>query len=146
MVERYEATGWAEALARARQVGHENRVVVSKTVEPGLPESVELRPSNFPWSIHGGAIRVHREDNPGEHLQIKEFRDRWSVSLDRVNPHYQPLGHARNDVPAASLTSLPLFAATQSVRLFGSLSATAIERQGSLVNDRLVPMIGKILP
>jgi hypothetical protein len=145
MVERYETAGWAEALARVRQVGHENRVVVSKAAEPGLPESVDLRPSNFPWSIHGGAVRVYREDSPGEHLQIKEFRDRWVVSLDRVNPHYQPFGHARNDVPLASLASLPLFAATQSVRLAGGLSAAAIEKQGSLVNDRLVPLVGKVL-
>jgi hypothetical protein len=145
MVETYEATGWAEALARVRQLGHAHRVVVSKGAEPGLPESVEVRLSNFPWSIHSGAVRVYREDSPGEHVQIKEYRDRWVVSLDRVNPHYQPLGHARSDVPAASLVSLPLFAATQSVRLVGSLSATAIERQGSLVNDKLVPLVGKVL-
>ncbi|AQL42923.1 hypothetical protein BV210_09435 [Halorientalis sp. IM1011] len=145
MVETYDAAGWAEALARVRQVGHENRVVVSKTVEPGLPDSVEVRPSNFPWSIHGGAVRVYREDSPGEHVQIKEFRDRWEVSLDRVNPHYQPLGHARNDVPVASLVSLPLFAATQSVSLVGALASTTVEKQGSLVNDRLVPLAGKVL-
>lgn len=145
MVETYEATGWEEALARARQLGHEHRVVVSKAAEPGLPESVDLRASSFPWSIHAGAMRVYREDSPGEHLQIREFRDRWAVSLDRVNPHYKPFGHARNDVPAASLASLPLFAATQSVRLAGGLSAAAIEKQGSLVNDRLVPLVGKIL-
>jgi hypothetical protein len=48
-------------------------------------------------------------------------------------------------VPAASLASLPLFAATQSVRLAGGLSAAAIEKQGSLVNDGLVPLVGKIL-
>ncbi|WP_424017254.1 hypothetical protein ACOZ4N_15410 [Halorientalis pallida] len=145
MVETYEAAGWDEALARARQVGHGNRVVVSKAAEPSLPETVDLRPSNFPWSIHSGALRVYREDSPGEHLQLKEYRDRWVVSLDRVNPHYQPFGHARNDVPAASLVSLPLFAATQSVRLAGGLSAAAIEKQGSLVNDGLVPLVGKIL-
>ncbi|MFB6083390.1 MAG: hypothetical protein ABEJ94_04010 [Halorientalis sp.] len=145
MVETYEATGWAEALARVRQVGHGNRVVVSKAAEPGLPDSAEVRLSNFPWSIHGGAVRVYREDSPGEHVQIKEFRDRWEVSLDRVNPHYQPLGHARNDVPVSSLVSLPLFAATQSVSLVGSLAAGVVERQGSLVNDKLVPLVGAVL-
>jgi len=145
MVETYEATGWAEALARARQVGHGNRVVVSKAVEAALPDSIEVRLSNFPWSIHGGAVRVYREDSPGEHVQIKEFRDRWEVSLDRVNPHYQPLGHARNDVPVSSLVSLPLFAATQSVGLVGALAAGAVEKQGSLVNDGLVPLVGRVL-
>lgn len=145
MVETFEAAEWSTALAHARHLGHEHRVVVSKADEPSLPDDVDLRTSNFPWSIHGGAQRVYREDSPGEHLQIREYRDRWTVSLDRVNPHYQPFGHARSDVPAASLASLPLFAATQSVHFAGRLSASAIERQGSLVNDTLVPLVGTVL-
>ncbi|WP_336001427.1 hypothetical protein [Halorientalis halophila] len=145
MVEEYEAAGWDEALVRARRLDHQSRIVVPKAAEPGLPQSVELLHSNFPWSIHGGAVRVYREDRPGEHLQIREFRDRWTVSLDRVNPQYRPLSHAKGDVPVASLASLPLFAATRSVGVAGSLAGAAIDRQGSLLNDRLVPLIGRVL-
>lgn len=65
------------------------------------------------------------------------------MSRDRFNPHYRPVTHARNDVPASSMTTLPLFAAAQSVLAAGRLSTTVVDKQGKLVSGVLLPAVRK---
>ena len=145
MGETYTAEGWEEALAVAKHLGPEASVAVPKSVEPSLPPDVELRNSNFPWSIHKGARRVYREDSPGEHLQVREYLDRWTVAVDHFNPHHRPIGHARNDVSTGVVATLPLFATMQTVRVAGQLTTSLVERQGQLLTEGLIPMVSRVL-
>lgn len=109
------AASWGQAIAMARQIGDETPVVVSKAVEPALPEHLDARLSNFPYSIHKGSFRVYRENTPGTHLQIREYTDHWELTVDTHNPHYRPFSHARGDVPAGSLNTLPTFLAVRGI-------------------------------
>ncbi|CAI48382.1 uncharacterized protein NP_0582A [Natronomonas pharaonis DSM 2160] len=97
---------WGEAVTLARSLGHDGRVRVPKAAEPTLPESVSLRHSNFPWSIHRGAVAVYRESERGDHLQIREYPACWEVSVDSYNPHYRPVSHAAVDIPAQMLLAM----------------------------------------
>lgn len=126
--------GWDEALLTVRQLEYGETVTVPKSAEPALPATLDVRLSNFPWSIHDGAFRVYREDTPGEHVQIREYPDRYEVSLDRYNPHYRPFGHARSDVPPVSLFSLPGYFAIEGVGLAGRVGARALDYQLSLLH------------
>lgn len=91
---------WEEALTLARALGAEKSVTVPKSAEPALPTDIDLRRSNFPWSIHKGAVSVYREHEQGEHLQVREYPTSWAVSIDHYNPHYHPVEHATVDIPA----------------------------------------------
>lgn len=97
---------WKEAVTLARALGPEESVTVPKAVEPTLPADFDLHRSNFPWSIHKGAISVYREKERGEHLQIREYPTSWSVSVDHYNPHYHPLEHATVDIPAHMIIAM----------------------------------------
>ncbi|WP_247009335.1 hypothetical protein [Halorientalis litorea] len=145
MGETYTAEGWEEALAVVKHLGPGASVAVPKSTEPSLPPDLELRSSNFPWSIHKGARRVYREDSPGEHLQIREYLDRWTVAVDNFNPHHRPIGHARNDVSTGAVATLPLFATVQTVRVAGQLTTSLVERQGQLLTQGLIPMLSRVL-
>lgn len=124
MAEVLTAASWGQAIAMARQIGEETPVTVSKTVEPALPAHLDVQLSNFPYSLHQGAFRVYRECTPGEHIQIREYTDHWELTLDSNNPHYRPFSHARADVPAGSLATLPTFLA---VRGFGTAARLPLE-------------------
>lgn len=145
MGETYTAEGWDEALAVARHLGPGTSVAVPKSAEPDLPPDVNFRVSNFPWSIHKGSRRVYREDSPGEHLQVREYTDRWTVALDNFNPHHKPIGHARNDVTTGAVATLPIFATVQTVRVAGQFSTALVERQGQLLTEGLIPMLSRAL-
>lgn len=97
------AADWHEAVALARALGTEVSVQLSKAAAPSLPTDLDLRPSNFPWSIHKGAVAVYREAERGEHLQVREYPDRWVVTTDSHNPRYRPAAHATVDVPLQML-------------------------------------------
>jgi hypothetical protein len=137
---------WEQALLTIRLLGHTGHVTVPKAAEPGLPDTVTLRLSNFPWSIHRGATRVYREDNPGEHVQIREYQSHWTVSLDRYNPHYRPLRHSRTDVPATALASVPIAGAIRSLLLAERMSSRAIELPCSVLKHDVQPLVNAVLP
>ena len=136
---------WGQALAVVRGLDYGTTVRVPKTAEPTLPQTVDLRASNFPWSIHKGAVRVYREDTPGEHVQIREYPYHWTVQRDRSNPHYRPVSHASTDVPAMTaavgLASFPVFTALSSVRLAGQLTAQATDLTLTIFADGVVPLV-----
>ena len=115
-MQRVHAGDWTEAVTVARSLGTDATVRVSKAAEPSLPADLDLRPSNFPWSIHKGAVAVYREAERGEHLQIREYPDHWVVSLDRYNPRYRPVGHATVDVPVHLLVATGLLTPVQGYR------------------------------
>ncbi|PSQ14990.1 hypothetical protein BRD02_07385 [Halobacteriales archaeon QS_8_69_73] len=91
---------WNEAVTLARSLDADAEVRLPKAAAPTLPADLDLRRSNFPWSIHKGAVAVYREREPGAHLQIREYPAVWVVTTDSYNPRYRPLGHAAVDVPA----------------------------------------------
>lgn len=93
------ATSWMEAIYRLRPRVYDVEVYLPKDLEPGLPPGISLIRSPFPYSVAKGAHQVYREDVKRNHLQIREYRDQWSVELDRFNPHYYPIPHAVHDAP-----------------------------------------------
>ena len=114
------AGDWDEATALARALDDGAEVRLSKTVAPVLPPDISVRPSNFPWSIHKGAVAVYREDERGRHLQIREYPDSWVVSTDSYNPRYRPLKHATVDVPATMLIAMGVLTPVRGYRwVFG---------------------------
>ncbi|WP_136715350.1 hypothetical protein [Halorientalis salina] len=139
---------WGEALAAVHGVDFGTDIRVPKSSEPTLPGTVDLRSSNFPWSIHKGAIRVFRENEAGAHLQIREFPDYWTVQRDRSNPHYRPVSHARTDVPAMtaamSVASFPIFTYLSGLRLAGHLSAQAADLSVTVLADGVVPLVNAV--
>ncbi|MFB6142181.1 MAG: hypothetical protein ABEJ30_02430 [Halorientalis sp.] len=145
MSERVSAENWRRALALARQLDRGTVVSVAKSAEPTLPEDIDLLRSNFPWSIHKGATAVYREDSPGEHIQIREYPDRWTVARDSSNPHYRPINHARHDVTTAAVATLPVFATVQTVRLSGQLATEVVRQEGRLLNHTLLPILSRTL-
>jgi hypothetical protein len=142
------ASGWEEAIALARSLAPETDVKLSKAVEPALPPELDLRRSNFPWSIHKGAVAVYRENERGEHLQIREYPAAWVVTTDSYNPRYRPVGHATVDIPAAMLVAMATLTPVQSYRwVFGdrlpspadalSFTASTLEKGTELGRDLL---------
>ena len=114
------AGDWDEATLLARSLDDDAEVRLSKTVAPALPPELSVRPSNFPWSIHKGAVAVYREDERGRHLQIREYSASWVVSTDGYNPLYRPLKHATVDVPATMLITMGALTPVQGYRwVFG---------------------------
>lgn len=105
-MERLEVDEWSEAILLARSAGYDGAIRVPKTAEPSLPESPEFHRSNFPWSIHKGAVAVYREATRDEHLQLREYPDYWVVSLDHYNPRYRPIEHAAVDIPMSMLLAM----------------------------------------
>lgn len=99
------AADWEEALTVARSLGPDGSVRLPKAAEPALPTDLDLRPSDFPWSIQKGAVAVYREAERGEHLQVREYPDRWVITQDSHNPRYRPAEHAVVDVPVHLLVA-----------------------------------------
>ena len=97
---------WGEAIPLARALGYDGSVRVSKVDEPTLPADLDVVSSNFPWSVHKGAIAVYRERERGDHLQIREYPAFWVVSLDHYNPHFRPVEHATVDIPVHMILAL----------------------------------------
>jgi hypothetical protein len=91
-------SSWPVALAVVRHAAPDPEVTVPKAAEPALP-NLPLRRANVPFSVHRGAWRVYREDVPVEHVQIREYADRWTVELDRHNPRYRPVWHVATGTP-----------------------------------------------
>jgi len=119
-MEERTAGDWDEAIALARSLGAETEVRLSKAVAPALPDDLPVRRSNFPWSIHKGAVAVYREREVGEHLQIREYPAFWSVTTDGFNPRSRPLSHATVDIPATMLIAMATLTPIQSDRwVFG---------------------------
>mgnify|MGYP006280891033 CR=1 FL=1 len=140
---------WGQAIAASRGLTHGTTIVVPKVAEPTLPHSVDLRLSNFPWSIHKGATRVYRENTPGDHLQVREYPDHWTVQRDRSNPHYRPVSHARGDIPATTATvtiaTFPVFTALTTLNLAGQLTAQATDLSMTLFADGVVPLVNAVV-
>lgn len=135
MSESLTAASWETAFAVVRQLGPGTTVRVSKADESSLPP-LRVRQSNVPYSVHKGALSVYREDSPGEHLQIREYPDEWTVELDRHNPHYRPARHVALDTrryardavstPLSTALAVAVFSPIRSVQLVEQLSGAAI--------------------
>jgi hypothetical protein len=109
-----------EAVTLARSLDDDIEVRLSKSVAPTLPPELYLRTSNFPWSIHEGAVAVYRENERDGHLQIREHPASWVVSTDGYNPRYRPLKHATVGVPATMLVAMGALTPLQGYRwVFG---------------------------
>ncbi|MFQ3319805.1 MAG: hypothetical protein ACI8UR_002425 [Natronomonas sp.] len=138
---------WDEAITLARSLGNEADVWVPKAEEPLLPAELHLQRSNFPWSIHKGAVNVYRERERGDHLQIREYPRAWIVSLDHHNPHRRPVQHATVDIPAHMLIAMGALTPVRGYRwVFGDripspVSVTAF----SLSAIGAVPRLGRAL-
>jgi hypothetical protein len=146
MAEALPAASWGQAIAMARQIGDETPVIVSKAVEPALPDHLEVTASNFPYSLHKGAFRVYRESTPGRHLQIREYTDHWELTLDSNNPHYRPLSHARGDVPAGSVATLPTFLAVRGLGTAARLPLEIANFSLQLLSDSKLLTAHRYLP
>ena len=144
------AGDWDEAITLARSLDDDVEVRLSKSVAPTLPPELDLRTSNFPWSIHKGAVAVYRENERDRHLQIREYPALWVVSTDSYNPRYRPLEHATVDIPATMLIAMGALTPVQGYRwVFGdrlpspastlSLTASALGK-GTEVGRRLLPL------
>lgn len=99
-----EAASWLSARQRAKDLCYNTEVELSKLAEASLPPDMDLQESSFPYSVAKGAQSVYREDTRGEHFHIREYADRWTIELDRSNPHYEPVAHALTD--ASEYTAL----------------------------------------
>lgn len=91
------AHSWQLAFAKARELGYSAEISVPKRAERSLPRNMNIRKSPPPFSLPKGAKAVYREDQRGDHFQIREYEDHWTVDLDRFNPHYAPARHAMAD-------------------------------------------------
>lgn len=126
----FEVDSWETALTIVRYLVPDAEVTVPKESEPLLPTEVSLRRSNVPWSIHKGARRVYREDRRGEHVQIREYADHWTVELDNNNPHYRPMRHVALDTPEYTRRAAahPI-STTTDVLFFGPLRTAQLAQQ-----------------
>lgn len=111
------AHSWQSAFAKAREQGYSAEVEIPKSAERSLPWNLDIRKSPPPFSLPMGAKRVYRDDKRGDHFQIREYEDRWTVDLDRFNPHYAPVRHA-----AADATQYTALAAGIAAVAFGGAS------------------------
>lgn len=92
------APTWSEAFERVRDPGYGDEIVVPRAAEPELPATMALRRSPPPLSLRRGATAVYRQDERGEHYQIREYERHWTVSFQDHNPHYAPVRHLLSDV------------------------------------------------
>lgn len=144
MEEPLTVESWRQAIAAVRHLDLDEPVRVPKAAEPALPAGLPLRRSNVPWSVHKGATNVYREDVPGEHLQIREYRDHWTVQRDSHNPHYRPARHLALDTgdytldavsnPLLTATGLALFGPIRGVQFVESVSSEALGAYLSLLD------------
>jgi hypothetical protein len=131
-----EVESWPAALAVVRHVRTDGEVRVPKWAEPELPD-IPIHRANVPFSVHKGAWRVYREDEPGAHVQIREYRDHWTVELDRHNPRYRPVRHVAADTraytrdraghPVETAFGLFVFGPLRGLQLAEQLTSTAFE-------------------
>ena len=82
------AGDWDEAILLARSLDDDAEVRLSKTVAPALPPELSVRSSNFPWSIHKGAVAVYREDERGRPCG-------WTTGSSRTGPRARAGASAR---------------------------------------------------
>lgn len=136
---RFDVDSWDAARAIVEYVVPDALVTVSKGGEPTLPRDLSMRRSNVPWSIHKGAWRVYRDDRPGEHLQIREYDDHWTVELDHHNPHYRPLRHVAVDTPTYIREAVgDPFGTTTDLVAFGPLRTAQFTTTAALTPVRVV--------
>lgn len=139
----FEVDSWDAALALVRHDVPGAEVAVSKRAEPILPPELPVRRSNVPWSVHKGARRVYREDRPGEHVQIREYPDRWTVQLDSSNPHYRPVRHVVLDTgpyartvfanPLGTTSDALLYGPVRTLQFSAQLAADGMSAMGRLL-------------
>lgn len=139
----FEVDSWDAALALVRHVVPDAEVTVSRLAEPILPPGLPVRRSSVPWSVHKGARRVYREDRPGEHVQIREYPDRWTVELDSFNPHYRPVRHVVLDTgpytrealthPVRTTTDALLYGPIRTVQFGVQIATNATSTMGRLL-------------
>lgn len=144
----FEVDSWDVALALVRHVMPDADVTVPKRAEPILPRGLSVRRSDVPWSVHKGARRVYREDRPGEHVQIREYPDRWTVQLDSFNPHYRPVRHVAVDTreytreaalhPLRTTSGLLLYSPIRALQLGSQISTDSTALLVSIL-ERLLP-------
>lgn len=150
----YEVQSWASALAVVRHLSPEALVTVPKDAEPTLPDDPAVRRSNVPWSIHKGARRVYREDRPGDHVQIREYADRWTVERDSYNPHYRPVRHVAADTPAytryavthpvGTTADLFMWGPLRTAQMTGQFATTAALKPLVTVDDLLGRVVDSV--
>ncbi|WP_255198447.1 hypothetical protein [Halorarius litoreus] len=146
MSEPLTVPSWGAALGVLRELGPGTTVRVSKADEPELP-AIPLRRSNVPWSVHKGAIAVYREDTAGEHVQLREYDDHWTLELDRHNPRYRPARHVAVDTrdyrkgalshPLRTLTGATLYTPVRSIQFAEEMATLAVETPLSILDRGL---------
>lgn len=144
----FAVDSWDVALVLLRHVVPDAEVTIPKPAEPILPPGLAVRRSNVPWSVHKGARRVYREDHPGEHVQIREYPDRWTVQLDAFNPHYRPVRHVVVDAreytkaavahPLRTAAEIVRYGPIRTVQLGVQVSTAGTSASASAI-DRLLP-------
>lgn len=143
------AGDWAEAVALARSHDAETEVRLSKAVGPTLPADLDVRRSNFPWSIHEGARAVYQRE-PASTSRFGSTPPPGSSPPTHYNPRARPLGHAAVDVPAMMLIAMATLTPVRSHRwVFGdrlpspadtfSFTAATVDKGATLGRD-LIPL------
>lgn len=97
------AYAWSVAFEKARDPACADVVSVPRSAEAALPPTMELERSPPPLSLRCGADAVYRQADPDEHYVVREYRNRWTVTVHERNPHHAPLGHVLRDVQFRSL-------------------------------------------
>lgn len=88
------AVNWSEAERLAkRKPDTEIRLPKARVV--GLPQKYERSYRSLPK----GAKVVYRSPGPGQHFQVREYDDHWTVDFDRYHPKHNPVQHALKDSP-----------------------------------------------
>lgn len=87
------ANSWDHAYRLARKHGHDAEIKLPKDRTFGLPS--EYEPSSM--SIPKGANNVYRSPGPGEHFQVREYDDHYTVDLDHHHPKDNAIGHVIKD-------------------------------------------------
>lgn len=89
------AVSWSEAERLAKHHHPDSEVRLPKSAEPTLPPKYE--PS--PLSVPKGALSTYRGPGPGEHFQVREYDDYWTVDYDEFHPQHSPTKHAILEAP-----------------------------------------------
>jgi hypothetical protein len=99
---------WKKHLNKVRRMDYGEKLEIPKSQAPRhLPANFE----QSDLSIHLGAKEVYREDRPEESIQLRVYKDKYVLQLDRHNPKYRPIRHAVEDATLYTAGALAVGAA-----------------------------------
>jgi hypothetical protein len=78
------------------------------TTDVAVPKHISLPPhfAESPFSKDKGETRAFRENRAQNSLHVREYADRYTVHVDRYNPHHHPVRHLVFDAPREAVKSL----------------------------------------